>query len=126
MLTHNDLVYEQLNTLLHLLMEEAHMLLEQDAGPAVLGYRDDLEALVQAVGNFALRLDDAEQRWLDGDTSALLIHDLRAPLAGILGLSELLLNNADDTLTPTQNRLLQHVNTAGYDLLEIVDDLFGR
>ncbi|MBZ0304276.1 MAG: hypothetical protein K8J31_31360 [Anaerolineae bacterium] len=124
--THLNLIYEQLCTLMDLLIEQAHMLLAQDPGPGALGYRDDLEALVQTVGQFALRLDQAERQALSHEESALLVHDLRAPLRDVMGLSELLLNNADDMLTPRQCQLLQHVYATSYDLLDVVDDLFGE
>ncbi len=124
--THASLVYEQLYTLVDLLIEEAHLLMAQTSGPDTLGLRDDLDALVQAVGHFALRLDEVESNTRAGMTSAALLHDLRAPLGSALGLSELLVDHAEDLLTTHQHRLLQHIYTTSYDLLDIVDELFAH
>lgn len=124
--THTSLVYEQLYTLVDLLIEEAHLLIRQTTGPDTLGLRDDLEALVQAVGKFALRLDEVESNTRAGVTSAALLHDLRAPLGGVLGLSQLLVDHAEDVLSPDQHRVLQHLYGMSYDLLDIVDELFAH
>lgn len=124
MRTHVDLVYEQLDTLIDLLLEESHQLIEQDSGTS--SYRDDLELLVQVVDGFAMRWDEAEQALQNGYSPDLFIGHLRALINRILGFSELLLNNAEDTLSPMQVARLQHIHASGYDLREIVEDICAR
>jgi signal transduction histidine kinase len=124
MRTHVDLVYEQLDTLIDLLIEESHQLIaqENDHSP----YRDDLELLVQVVDGFAMRWDEAEQALQNGYSADLFIGHLRALINRILGFSELLLNNAEDTFSPMQVARLQHIHASGYDLREIVEDICAR
>ena len=124
MRTHVDLVYEQLDTLIDLLIEESHQLIAEDSSKSA--YRDDLELLVQVIDGFAMRWDEAEQGLQNGYSADLFIGHLRALINRILGFSELLLNNAEDTLTPVQVARLQHIHASGYDLREIVEDICVR
>lgn len=121
MRTHVDLVYEQLDTLIDLLIEESHQLIAEDSSKSA--YRDDLELLVQVIDGFAMRWDEAEQGLQNGYSADLFIGHLRALINRILGFSELLLNNAEDTLNPMQIARLQHIHASGYDLREIVEDI---
>lgn len=51
---------------------------------------------------------------------ANMSHDMRTPLTGILGMTELLENDAAD---PAQRRLLAHLHDATGSLLEVVDGI---
>jgi hypothetical protein len=124
MRTHVDLVYEQLDTLIDLLIEESHQLITEDGSQS--HYRDDLELLVQVVDGFALRWDEAEQALQNGYSADLFIGHLRALINRILGFSEMLLNNAEDTFSPIEVARLQHIHASGYDLREIVEEIYAR
>ena len=50
-------------------------------------------------------------------------HELRTPLNGILGLAEALQHNIYGSLTPRQMRAVQHIETSGQRLLDVVSDL---
>lgn len=52
---------------------------------------------------------------------AMISHELRIPLTGILGMAELL--DSDDTLSPEQHEEINDIITSGKHLLELVDDL---
>lgn len=54
---------------------------------------------------------------------ASMSHELRTPLNAVLGYSQLLQLNKDDTLTNNQKGYLEHIETAGNHLLELVVDL---
>ncbi|MBF0162145.1 MAG: hybrid sensor histidine kinase/response regulator [Magnetococcales bacterium] len=53
------------------------------------------------------------------DMERLSHHDLKGPLAGILGLPELLLE--DDNLTDEQREIIKVIHTNGYTLLEMIN-----
>lgn len=60
-------------------------------------------------------MDDAEQRLVD------LVHDLRTPLAIVVGFTELLLTR-NDSLTPEQrNDYVQRTQAAAADMRAILD-----
>ncbi len=124
MRTHVDLVYEQLDTLIDLLIEESHQLIAHDSRQSP--YRDDLELLVQVIDGFAMRWDEAEQGLQNGYSADLFIGHLRVLINRILGFSELLLNNAEDTFNPMQVARLQHIHASGYDLREIIEDICAK
>lgn len=53
------------------------------------------------------------------DFFATLSHEVRTPMTGVLGMSELLLDSA---LDPRQRRHVEAINHAGHHLLQLVDD----
>jgi K+-sensing histidine kinase KdpD len=60
-------------------------------------------------------VDDAEQRLID------LVHDLRTPLAIVVGFTELLLTR-NDSLTPEQRHdYVQRTQAAAADMRAILD-----
>jgi signal transduction histidine kinase len=124
MRTHVDLVYEQLDTLIDLLIEESHQLIADNSRESA--YHDDLELLVQVIDGFAMRWDEAEHALQNGYSADLFVGHLRALINRILGFSELLLNNAEDAFDPMQVARLQHIHASGYDLREIVEDICAR
>ena len=68
-----------------------------------------------------LRLPAADRaRALD---VAQLVHDLRTPLNGILGIVQLLMADAQDPLPPRHLRRLAVLRDAGDDMLAIVEDV---
>lgn len=50
-------------------------------------------------------------------------HDIRAPLTGVLGFSELMLMGKAGSLTEQQKRYINTIHTSGKHLLEIIEDL---
>ena len=50
-------------------------------------------------------------------------HELRTPLNGVLGFSQLLLLDAEETLTPEQARRVGYIQTAGQHLLALIEDV---
>ena len=54
---------------------------------------------------------------------AQLVHDLRTPLNGILGIVQLLMADAQDPLPPRHLRRLAVLRDAGDDMLAIVEDV---
>jgi signal transduction histidine kinase len=52
-----------------------------------------------------------------------LSHELRTPLNAVLGLSELMMLDRADALTPGQQRRVQLIGDAGRHLLRLVDDV---
>lgn len=124
MRTHVDLVYEQLDTLIDLLIEESRQLVDRDSRTSA--YREDLELLVQVIEGFAARWDEAEHALQNGYSADLFIGHLRALINRILGFSEMLLNNAEDALDALQVARLQHIHASGYDLREIVEEIYTQ
>lgn len=57
------------------------------------------------------------------DFLAKMSHELRTPLNGLLILSTLLLENKEGTLTPKQQDFAKSINSAGNDLLILINDI---
>lgn len=55
---------------------------------------------------------------------ALISHRLRTPLNAVLGFSALMAHDASDPLSPRQRERLARIDSAGHDLLAMVDDVF--
>ena len=125
MRTHLTLVYEQLDTLIALLVEEARLLVDGNAGAGTWP-QEDLETLAQAVGTLETRVKDAQRCVMNGADPGSVRHTLCVPLASVLGLSELLINTAEDALDSDRCRLLQHIHIAAGDLAEIIDEILRR
>jgi PAS domain S-box-containing protein len=54
---------------------------------------------------------------------ASMSHELRTPLSGILGFSEILLNNVHGTLNEKQNRYVENIHSSGRHLLGLINDI---
>jgi signal transduction histidine kinase/integral membrane sensor domain MASE1 len=50
-------------------------------------------------------------------------HELRTPLNGILGFAQVLLGNPAEPLSDQQRRRVEHIETAGWHLLAMIEDL---
>lgn len=57
------------------------------------------------------------------DFLAKMSHELRTPLNGLLILSTLLMENKEGTLTEQQRNFARSINTAGNDLLVLINDI---
>jgi signal transduction histidine kinase len=55
---------------------------------------------------------------------AILIHDLRTPLSQIIGYSEMMIEQAEDGHCTELVPHLEKIRTAGYRLLELMDNNF--
>ncbi len=89
---------------------------------------DELEQTNRGVVALYAELDDrsAQLREASEAKSRFLRnvnHELRAPIASILGLLRLLLDPDGDPLTPDQRQQLTLANAAGHDLLGLVNQL---
>ena len=60
-------------------------------------------------------MSDADQRRTD------LVHDLRTPLAIVVGFSELLLTREDSLNTEQRHDYVQRIQAAAADMREILD-----
>ncbi|HEX2189411.1 MAG TPA: response regulator [Longimicrobiaceae bacterium] len=60
---------------------------------------------------------------LRDDLTRMIVHDLKAPLAAILGTLELAVDGDLGTLSPKQRRLLGDARERGDDMLRMVDNL---
>jgi CheY-like chemotaxis protein len=74
-------------------------------------YRENIEQSLKQ----SQRSQEAKDRFL-----AVLTHDLRTPLTGVLGGARLL---ADAPLTPEQHRTAQIIDESGKAMLTVIDDL---
>ncbi len=66
-----------------------------------------------------LRMKELDK--LKDEFLAVCSHDLRSPLSGILGFTQILLN--DPEISPTKQDMLQRILDAGKYLLELVNDI---
>jgi signal transduction histidine kinase/CheY-like chemotaxis protein len=57
------------------------------------------------------------------DFLSRMSHELRTPLNGILGFAQVLLGNPSDPLSDQQRRRVEHIETAGWHLLAMIQDL---
>ena len=79
------------------------------------GKHFELWAYAQSPGRFAVLFSDISERKrleeLRRDVERIMVHDLRGPLTGIVGIPQVLL--MDDNLTEEQIELLGHIQIAG-------------
>jgi signal transduction histidine kinase len=54
---------------------------------------------------------------------ARMSHDLRTPMNAVLGFTQLLRDDATEPPTPRQRERLQHIGTAGQQLMGLIDNL---
>jgi len=107
---------------------------------STLEYREEDHALFQTVGalvaqNLAyiilksthqkLNTQVEESLRVKNELMANVSHELRTPLNGILGLTGMLLEEADGPLNPDQRRHLDMIKSAGEALLEIVNNILS-
>ena len=84
------------------------------AGLRVLLRRRTAWRLLEQRRRNAERVSDAKTRFL-----AMLAHEIRTPLTGVLGMAELLLH---DELAPAQRARVQALQSAGRHLVRLVND----
>jgi signal transduction histidine kinase/CheY-like chemotaxis protein/HPt (histidine-containing phosphotransfer) domain-containing protein len=88
----------------------------------VVGIRTDITPLKRAMQDLATARDSARAAGeAKSQFLARMSHELRTPLNGILGFSELLLE--DGRLDDDQREKVRNLNNAGKHLLELVNDL---
>ncbi|PKM21714.1 MAG: hybrid sensor histidine kinase/response regulator, partial [Gammaproteobacteria bacterium HGW-Gammaproteobacteria-14] len=73
----------------------------------------------ELIGYQQQALEDATWR-TRSDTLARVSHEIRTPMSGILGMAELL---SDTPLTPNQRECVKAINSAGENLLRIINDV---
>lgn len=57
------------------------------------------------------------------DFIASMSHELRTPLNAVIGFTELMLGDAEQPMTEHQQELVEHVNQAGWLLLDMINDI---
>ncbi|HBF13385.1 MAG TPA: hypothetical protein DDW49_08400 [Deltaproteobacteria bacterium] len=67
----------------------------------------------------------AEMTELKSQLMANVTHELRTPLNGILGMTDLIMEEADGPINEDQKRHLSMIKSAGESLLEIVDNILS-
>jgi signal transduction histidine kinase/CheY-like chemotaxis protein len=102
----------------------------------IVGIRTDITALKAALQDLAAATEQAGRATAEAQAAraaaeaasqakteflASMSHEIRTPLNGILGYTDLLLE--DPTLTPDQTRQLERVRSAGAALLTVVNDV---
>ncbi len=66
----------------------------------------------------AVKANASKQQFL-----ARMSHELRTPLNAILGFCQILSQDRNDSLSPCQSNNIQHIETSGAKLLELVDEI---
>src|SRR5829696_2344541 len=109
----------------YLWVEAAFRLTETSLGePIILGpIRDVSERHRQSEALKAAKAAADEANAAKTDFLATMRHEIRTPLNGILGYTELLLDDA--SLTPKQTRSLERLESAGAALLTVVNDVLA-
>ncbi|HLS28077.1 MAG TPA: ATP-binding protein [Opitutales bacterium] len=82
----------------------------------------------QAVQQQTLRWEAANSQLLDMDKHrrrfvANMSHELRTPLNSIIGFSNILLKNRDQTISPPNLDRLEKINRNGKNLLQLINDI---
>jgi PAS domain S-box-containing protein len=93
---------------------------EPDYAVAVI---EDITGRVRLREAERARLIAEEATRAKDDFLSRMSHELRTPLNGILGFAQILLSDAASPLPERQRRQVEHVETAGWHLLAIIDDL---
>jgi signal transduction histidine kinase len=94
---------------------------------AVRRLRSDNTALLQRVAERTAELETANRELrganeeLEAFTSSVA-HDLRQPLNGLMGFSELLLDEQPGALNPTQKEYLREIRAGAHHLMQLTDD----
>ena len=101
-------------------LEQTNSQLEEQA-QALETQRDDLERASAALQLKARELEQASQ--YKSDFLANMSHELRTPLNSLLILSKLLADNPDDRLSEEQVKFARTINSAGNDLLVLINDI---
>lgn len=79
--------------------------------------------LFEQIKNQNKKLEEVNE--LKNQLMANVTHELRTPLHGIIGLTDVLLDGADGPLVEDQKRHLEMVKEAGNSLLEIVNNMLS-
>ena len=85
---------------------------------ALIHYRE--QRLSSAIDNQQQQLMEAAVWQTRSDTLARVNHEIRTPMSGILGMAELL---GDTPLTPSQQECVRSIQSAGANLLRIINDV---
>ncbi|PZQ44337.1 MAG: histidine kinase [Micavibrio aeruginosavorus] len=101
-------------------LEQTNAQLEEQA-QMLETQRDDLSRSNEAVSVKAHELQQASQ--YKSDFLANMSHELRTPLNSSLILAKLLADNPDGNLTPEQVKFAQTIQSAGNDLLTLINDI---
>lgn len=81
----------------------------------------ELESMQNALENKAIDLQRSNQ--YKSEFLAKMSHELRTPLNGLMILSTLLTENKEKNLTEQQKQFAQSINSAGNDLLTLINDI---
>ena len=121
MQTHLDLIYDQLDFLTNILVEETGALFCDSDAWTDWQY-EDIQALAQTVDVAAQRFLTVPQFLQDGYSPYTVGTALDSDLRHVLERSAALLN--DESLPHDVARRLQQINSTGYDMLTIVTEIF--
>jgi signal transduction histidine kinase/ActR/RegA family two-component response regulator len=84
---------------------------------------EDITERVRLRESERARLVAEEATRAKDDFLSRMSHELRTPLNGILGFAQVLLGNPADPLSMQQRGRIEHIETAGWHLLAMIDDL---
>ena len=83
--------------------------------------RDEMRMQHRELEDKSREVERANQ--LKSEFLANMSHELRTPLNAVIGFSELLMDEAAETLTPRQARWAQDILSAGRHLLSLINDI---
>jgi CheY-like chemotaxis protein/signal transduction histidine kinase len=83
--------------------------------------RDEMRSQHRELEAKSREVERANQ--LKSEFLANMSHELRTPLNAVIGFSELLMDEAGETLTPRQGRWAQDILSAGRHLLSLINDI---
>ncbi|HEX6240215.1 MAG TPA: ATP-binding protein, partial [Polyangiales bacterium] len=97
----------------------------QDAPGTVVWFGYAVDCTERRRGEAALQEKESAERAnrAKGELLARVSHEFRTPLNSILGFAELLRSTGRGVLSSTQDEQLAHIETAGENLLAVVNDL---
>ncbi len=119
--THLHLIYDQLDVLINLLVEETGTLFAEPAALNPWQY-DDIQALADAVDVVTEGILGLPEHLQAGYSLREVGDELLNTLAAVLERSSALLQ--DDTLPEVIIRRLQIINSTAYDMYSIVSEIF--
>ena len=95
---------------------------------------DDEDGLREQLARRTRQLEESELRYMEAmekaqrqsEILALYAHDLRSPLAAIIGYAELLEMGVPETIPDCAVECVSRIRDAAHDLQTLLDDLLGR